>query len=417
LLTFQSLLHGVALLPAGALVGLHGGTPTCLWRPSTIAAKHEIDDPTAAAERLRETVMLCCRAWSNHVGPLLVELSGGLDSSILLGAMAGGAEASLAAVNFTTGYCEGDERLHARAAALRHNIPLVELGADAEDLDYGPLFDAVPSAAPRLYGLDPQHEDMIIATARQLGAAAIATGQGGDALFFQLPTPLIAVDQARAGKPSLRAALVAARRAGCSVWHVLRLMLRDHWDRRPGPRDRYDQTLLAPAFRDQLAADPPAHPWLRDGAALPPAKRLQIEAIANCQLFFTPTRRGRVAPLLHPLLSQPIVEACLSIPTYVLAPDPRDRGLARDTFADLVPPSILARTGKGEASCYYNRALVGNLPLIRGWLLDGDLVRAGILDRAMLDTVLDEDHLLWADAARPPLLYASIEAWLRYWSA
>ena len=61
------------------------------------------------------------------------------------------------------------------------------------------------------------------------------------------------------------------------------------------------------------------HPWLENVAALPPAKAAQVQRIVNARLFWGDCRRTRTAELLHPLLSQPVLEHCLSIPADVLA--------------------------------------------------------------------------------------------------
>ena len=222
------------------------------------------------------------------------------------------------------------------------------------------------------------------------------TGQGGDSVFFQAPDPLVAADRfRRQGLRALNPAYLAAigRWTRQSAWTVGRLALRGRPATGSGSR----------------------HRWLDDASELPPGKRGQVERFVNCQLFWTDCLRARQAPLLNPLLSQPVVEHCLGVPSYRLTLGERDRGLARYAFADRLPPAIAERRDKGDLSHFYGQVVRGSAPILSGFLLDGRLVAHGVLDRAALETDLDPARLLWREGANAPLLAAVLEAWARHW--
>jgi len=189
----------------------------------------------------------------------------------------------------------------------------------------------------------------------------------------------------------------------------LRALSRAQGLRRPGERAVARQN-------DLIGARPPRHPWLDGAAALPPGKQRQLEALVSALVYLTPSARGRVIPVIHPLLSQPVVDYCLGLPVFRLSADDRDRSLARDAFRDQLPTMIAARTGKGESSRYANRALVANLGFLRRYLLDGELVGRGLLDAPRLSAMLDEDYLMTAPHGRVIVFYAAVEAWLRRWA-
>src|SRR6185437_1513765 len=92
-----------------------------------------------------------------------------------------------------------------------------------------------------------------------------------------------------------------------SVWSVVRRAL--------AGRSRHPASGPAPAFLGPAVASrglfAPTHPWLQNLAAIPPVKRLQIHALTAAQLYHGHSRRGQAADLVHPLLSQPLVEFCL----------------------------------------------------------------------------------------------------------
>lgn len=121
--------------------------------------------------------------------------------------------------------------------------------------------------------------------------------------------------------------------------------------------------------------------------------------------------------MIHPLMAQPLVEWALRTPVPDLVPNGRERGLARDAFADRLPASILARQGKGDYAAYFNQQVAQNLPFLNAYLLDGRLAVARVIDRALMEARLNEDALRWSGGASEILAAVSLEAWVRRWEA
>lgn len=413
----RSFLSAVRPVAAGSLVAVDGTEAARqLWDPALIVGR-QVPGDDRLTQHLRFSVGDSAAALTRDHDRLLLELSGGLDSAILLGRL-GALHRSgpPPCLNLATPQISGDERIYARAAADRHGAMLTEVRLVAAEMQYGRLAGQADVSEPLLYGADMTHERLTTATAGALDATAIVTGQGGDAVFYQDPTPLVAADHIRArglGRESWRTVLDSADRSRGSIWSVLAAV-------RAARRHRFltmvehDNLLLGPAAEN---VDPgPRHPWLAGIEALPPGKRVQLQLLAACQFFRGPTQRADQGSLIHPLLAQPVVELCLAIPSWRLSYGRLDRGLARDAFAADLPECIARRRGKGEVSTYYSHAILANFRLLRELLLDGLLAERGLLDADMLDAALSEASLVRRPDHRVIIAYASLEAWLRSWS-
>lgn len=412
-----SFLTAVRPVAAGSLAAIDPGqTQRPVWDPLKVAAR-AVPDVDRLAQHLAFTVRDSVAALTAVHNRLLLELSGGLDSAILLGCItAGHAGGPPPCINSATIQASGDERIYARAAADRHGAMLTEIMVAPAEMDYARLADQSDISEPRLYGSDISHERMVTGLADALGASAIVTGQGGDAVFFQEPTPLVAVDHVRAhGLSSVtwRTVLDSAHRSHGTIWSVL-AAARASRRHRMLTLVEHDNLLLGPAARRAPAVS--RHPWLTDIEALPPAKRIQLQLLSVGQFFRGPTTRAERFDLIHPLLAQPVVELCLAIPSWQLCHGRLDRGLARQAFAADLPEIIARRRGKGEVSTYYSHAIIANLPFLRGLLLDGLLVQRGLLDGDRLDASLSERSMVQRPDHRVIIAYASLEAWLRSWS-
>ena len=173
-----------------------------------------------------------------------------------------------------------------------------------------------------------------------------------------------------------------------------------------------------PHFVDEqaLPADPlsyTAHPWTEDAASLPKGKQFQIHYLAEVINRHRPVPRVEHAYEHHPLLSQPVMELCLQIPTYVLLYGGRQRGLARHAFADIVPREIIEREDKGSTTFYVTDAIRRDIAFIRELLLDGLLVQQRVVRRSALEPYLLQNQSLRLEHIFPLLACIAAEVWLR----
>lgn len=386
------------------------------WDPCAIAHDARPMSTETAESLLREAVDHAVGAWAGVSGHVLLELSGGLDSSILAGTLIGlDPGLRMTFVNASTAQAGGDERHYARDVARLCRRPLAEIMADRRVLDIPALRDLAQPSEPILYGLDVGHDAQMSAHAAAVRATSVFTGQGGDAVFFQMPDLAIAVDAFRLwGWRAIWSENTrdAAHRVQRSVWSAWSAIAAD-WIGRPRRSERFPARMTTPETVERATVA--VHPWLQGAEDLPPAKARHLEAIAHSQIFYGPTQRALSTLFVHPLLSRPVVEACLSIPVPILTGGRFDRRRARAAFAGRLPASVADRNSKGEAASHYSLAVARMIADLRSLLLDGRLVAEGLLDPVALEQALRAETLLWSDVSRPLMLYGSIEAWIRYW--
>ena len=217
----------------------------------------------------------------------------------------------------------------------------------------------------------------------------------------------------------MRLALAASGPAQLSVWRLLyeamlHGVLRRPWDIREVMVEHYRLVSDAVAAKVSSGADF-LNPWGLPDRDLPPGKRLHACGISGSLLFRDPLISRNTLDFINPLVSQPVVELCLRIPTYVHAAGGIDRAVARAAFAADLPPEIVARTWKGAADRHLQAMLDGHLGLVREMLLEGGLVRAGILDRKRLAGALSAGSVGCRAHATELFGYFCTEVWLRRW--
>lgn len=397
-----------------ATIGSRPPAPTCLWTPWTFtSAARRITDFEEASTRLRHEIIQCVRALARPYRRILLELSGGLDSSILAAALST-AGAPCTGLNLATDDAEGDEVRYARVAAKRSGLPLVERTA----LGIGTV-DMTRPARPKLARPGAQAwlqawEYRFVETARDEECDVFFSGTGGDNVFCSLFSGAPAADLLRTGNWTGFPAAVGelARIHEASVWKVLGLSLRSAARRAPRARWPGDMSFLAAA---QTITEPDEQPWLQAPTPVLPGTRAHVRSILATIGHQGGSSRDLHAPSVTPLLAQPVQELCLRIPSWLWVRGGRDRAVARHAFRDLLPPEIYNRRTKGMIDGYCLRLTEHNRLLLRSMLADGHLVAQGILDRTQLTG--------WFDQPRPArdisyfriLSLVDIEIWLRDW--
>ncbi|WP_158918679.1 asparagine synthase C-terminal domain-containing protein [Caulobacter sp. S45] len=417
--TATSPLTDVHLLTPGALC--HADRPDAeiqLWRPATFA-RRRVTDPEQALDTLKASVEQSVAAHGKSPGPTVVEISGGLDSAIVSSTLKKAADAEVTAwINFAVDQPGGDERAYAQTVAGHLGVGLTTYLKPALDLNPAELEATAGEVRPSFVAFDTHYDITLANECRRTGAARIMTGQGGDAVFYQPPSSLPFADHLqRLGLPALHSPHLVdvARWTRRSTWGVLRTALVALAGYGPSPAAPPPPYLSRRLRRRTSTVG--RHPWLADLSSLPPAKRVHIRNLADGLTLSGHARRAEIAELIHPLLSQPVMEACLSIPVDILVQGGRDRALARLAFADRIPELILNRRSKGETNAYYGRAMANAVGWLRPYLLDGVLAANGLLDRPLLEATLSEEHLAWHGGFADLGMTICLEAWARRWSA
>lgn len=408
-------LRGVGAVPPGAIqrLGPSSASVTTLWAPSQFAGLNAASRKDALDE-LPRLVDGCVGAYAGN-SRLLAEISGGLDSAIVASAIVRASAPTASWLNYHVADRQGDERLYARAVAGRLGLDLTEALKSEASLSRAGLAESSTNARPGLNGLDAQYDQDVLDRCLAAGADRILTGQGGDTVFYQMATPLIAADHLQqAGLTGLNSSVSfdIARWTRQSLWSVLRIAAVEAagWG---GGAARTPPDFLSAHLRRRAKAMP-VHPWLAD-QDLSPAKRRQVQGLAHTQLFYGACARSRGADLIHPLLSQPIVEYALGLSAVAQTEGGRDRALARAAFAGRLPDTVIQRRSKGAMTAYYGRMLAASLPVLRPMLLEGRLAAQGLVDRSRLEVILDEDDLIVRGHYGELMTLTAIEGWVGHW--
>jgi asparagine synthase (glutamine-hydrolysing) len=333
---------------------------------------------------------------------------------------------SVTCLNKFTELPSEDERWFARLAAKRAGVPLIEshLSVGGRPFDER-LLSFPPSAKPSIsvmsgsLVIDDRNE-----FARSAHAEATWTGQGGDHLFFAYPTALGASDflRLRGLRPGFGTAIAdAARVSGESYrsvvtsavtdWYGGRSWISTDW-REPKPPPFINPEASSGRLHEYIM-----HPWTLHVDHLPRGKQLQIFYLAELLNRQRPIDRIELAPEHHPLLSQPLIELCLRLPTYTLLTGGRTRGLARIAFRELVPAEILDRQTKGAVTSYWLQLIQESAGFIRELICGGELRRRNFINEREVETQLRPGRPMPAEQFRPFIACMTAELWVRAWMA
>ncbi len=409
-------LRGVRELLAGFCIRFPGapGRQEQIWSPWD----HVLDDGERAdaADRLSRIVAHCVQSWASASGRLLVSVSGGLDSSIVAACLArGGADAYC--LTMFADDAGGDERPFARALCDRLGLPLIERQYRLDDLDIREALGThLPRPADRTQAIC--YEKAHLEVAAEIGAGAFMTGNGGDGVFGYSQSAAPVADRFLSNGLGLGVAgslLDVCRQTGCSLFEGAAAAWR--LARRPARyRCRPDPLFLNLALIAECPSALLDHPWLDAPANALPGKAAHIAWILRVQQCLEPSR-GAQLPVLNPLMSQPILEACLRIPSWEWRAGGRDRAVARRAFERDLPTLVASRRIKGSPSHFAACILDHFRSEIRDRLLGGHLARNRIVDSAALEQVLAGKRPL-ADVQRVRILeLTAAEAWLDFWVA
>lgn len=391
-------LAGVSELMPGAahMIDSNNASDRQIWKPSSFT--RPVD---SGPDALRQ---LALRSVATIAGdkPILLQISGGLDSSIIAACLAA-AKLPVRAVSFATRSSEGDERRYAKAVCDHLGIELEIL----EESDANYEASITPTFRPSANILLEPIDGAIEKFRRRAGAETIVDGGGGDSLFGFSHTAAAVLDGLRVGRGREMLQAVAER-SDETLWRVLAVTVRQGLQR-PLLWKRDDHFLHRAALPDR----PDHHPWLAGSAKLWAGKREQLTSLVHILHFLDRHRIG--GDHRHPLMNQLLLEHCLSVPSWQWNQGGRDRALARHAFAPLLPSVITGRRTKGSLQGYFHRRFRPMKPGITELLLEGRLAAAGLIDRRTIEQALTSGDGPGDETAMRLSEIATLERWLSDW--
>ena len=349
-----------------------------VWHPASYV-RDGFADPSSIADAIDNVVV----GQTFGSTSIAIELSGGLDSSIVAASVGKGRPCT--AIHMVPAAPDGDERRYAHLVVERFGMNLKEVPIAFEDIDFTlrpQRLTARPTNAAHYRIMNAKLHD----ARRAAQATRLLSGAGGDSVFCSLASTGLILDAWHdRGLPGARLALAdLASVAGVTHWEASAHLLRRLWRARSADR-RWsgDLTLLGAVGRAASSPDTQQLEGLRPGARAHAASILRIQTMLDIH-----DRIGD-GDMQFPLMAQPVLEACLAVASWRWIAGGRNRAVAREAFAERLPDAILQRTGKARYDTLLLRAYDRARPSLRDLLLGGWLASQHIIEEAAVARALD----------------------------
>jgi len=318
--------------------------------------------------------------------------------------------------------------------AEKCKVPLLEVELPNK-VSFTPFLSCARTASPVLHFSAFATEPLFLRLSEQVGASSIFTGELGDSIFghaYDQELLAEALWRYRFSRSALRVLHSYAILYRISIWRAARLAISEYrLYRRPQSSGMY-QRLVDRGFSQEhcLASDEATmlylemqsrftHPWFRDISKGPPGWLAAVPGMI--MLTSTWAHSGFSAAsdvlFLSPLASQPLCEAFLAIPGDFNIESSQSAAIARRAFAPQLSHAVLDRgKGKGAPDLWLTDVIAQNRPFLRELLLDGLLVRNGVLDKRKTEAALSDDINRSKALVSDIIVQLYIESWLRQWT-
>jgi asparagine synthase (glutamine-hydrolysing) len=315
------------------------------WKPGRVTVPR---DPTLAAARLRELLCDSVRLRLRSDVPVGTSLSGGVDSSAIVGAsarLAGGHIRHAFTATFP-GF-ERDEWRYAeevarRANVARHHAVRPTLDDLLEDLELLVCAQQEPFAGTSIYA-----QWRVMRAAREAGVIVLLDGQGGDELFGGYAGIAGWALRAAGPRAALRGLVGDRAVAGdlavaYAVGRAPRALARAHRLRRASPYVTHEIARAA-AAADRLPPD-----WRETSSPL--RRELLVQAfhtsLPNLCRYGDRNSMAHSVEMRMPFLDRRVAEFALSLPPSQVFRDGVTKRALRAALRGLVPDSVLDRREK-----------------------------------------------------------------------
>lgn len=416
-------LAGVNQVMAGSTVLVSDGPLITVenWKPENFIPISPPDLETSA-KNIRDSVIEVVSAYGNYFDNPLVSI-GGFDSSVIWCIADKFLGRPLNGLSLHSRTERGNERRYVTSLPGLERIAMLPMNGDS--IDPEPVFN------PNLAVSPPGFVDLIDLTWKRETLGEVSTfdgvlyGIGGDNVFLQAADIYPAGDYVKTNGMTSEAFMHmanSARYAPASIAKVFVNCLQelfgncDNWQFfLDYSLNRLDKCGYTRDFLADLPTITDLHPGYESIGSAGKGKALQILSSCFCASEFYDMHQPTQFERCELYLSQPILEACLRVPSWMLAYGGVDRGLARIAFADLIPREVLQRTSKSGPEDVYDRFVELHFPRIRDFLSEGVLMREGTVDEGSLTTLFETNPVTSKPRSHRLITLVSNEAWARKW--
>jgi asparagine synthase (glutamine-hydrolysing) len=435
-LSRETAIVGISAVVSGECLSvIHGRiTHSMYWNPSALRPGDVVAGIDKAAQLLRERTQLCVNAWMSGHKTVILLLSGGLDSSVLLTCMSRPPrKTEIISFNIWS-RGPGDERRFARSMTEKIGTELIEFERTPQ-IDLSRFTDCAHTATPVVNFAAWDAGCSLMNLAHKRKATTIFTGVTGDDIFGHAPsTEVLAgcLDSFGALRQFLPAATDYAELKRISLWRAIGQTVQyKMWLRRVPHWSLYlYKRLLGFDNANSLASDEATqvyeqtlarfiHPWLLDIGGMPVGRGMLVSELVNVTSSWpnSPFSSEANAMFTNPLASQPLVEAFFRIPAPFHFTGAKSGAAIRKAFGTEFSELVLKRgTGKGTPNLLLREVVAGNRDFLRELFLDGLLVRRRILDKIKLEAALSGAVSRSQIGVGEIISQLYIECWLRSWA-
>jgi asparagine synthase (glutamine-hydrolysing) len=405
------------------------------WRlqyPDAADQNNRVTDRAAATARVRALTTEAVERRLISDVPLGAFLSGGVDSTIVVGLMAGLMREPVK--TFSIGF-EGDaaydETAYARQVAERFQTEHTEFRVAPSAIG---LIDTLLWHHDGPFGDSSAIPTYLVSRLTREHVTVVLTGDGGDELF----AGYLRFHAARSANALPR----WSGRAASALLSPLPVPPNErHWIARARRFARYMDLpllqrltrwnsffvedlppLLAPVLREALGTLDPMHYLRRDLDELHRLSPLAQLLLANFRTYLpgdllVKTDRMTMAASLEaraPFLDRELTEFAATLPdNWKLSRTGRTKSILRDAFADLIPPSV-NRRGKMGFGVPLDRWFRGELrSYVRDTLLASDACSRNYLDAAEVERLVRRHETGEANVGHQLWCLLTFERWLR----
>lgn len=408
-------------LPGG--MGLHvtlkGKIETeLLWDLQSISSKPIIHE-AEFENQLLDTLKKCTKAWVQDSKNVCVELSGGTDSSavMILLSQVLRPDQKLIAVN----YIDSKEPSSNEIEFAKEIADMCNASIHFPDWQGASPLDPAEAQCrpnrPSTFSLFKQMNQKLQTILDAEQCNTVLNGQGGDHVFLAPPPEHSLADYwiqkgIRGSVPILQELSGIYRMPyGSLLWKNIKASARYYTGQKVAFMG-HDESHAKAVKQKQTKQLHYLHPFTKKFLH---AKREQIQGLSHAVLFAERQQKTPYITYCHPLLSLPVVELGLQIPTYQSFKDGYDRIFFRNAVSKIKKPKAMWRRIKGQTTSTMINSLAANVNGIEELLMNGSLIKSGLIDSQWLSDTLTQIRHGKVDNAWPIVNFITAQQWLNQW--